>query len=142
MQEYNAQLNSGYTPNDITLITFRKSSAEDLINLTTAKTGLSINSIKHHVGTVHSICWRLGGYPEVMTSEDYIQFIKDYKYTNYFKKQAHPKDEEDTVYSGDLFDLYTWLRNTDTNPDKCHKYPGFKNILLPKQKIPDFLHDF
>jgi len=49
---------------------------------------------------------------------------------------------EESVYSGDLFDLYSWLRNTCTPFDKWKKYPGAKNIKISPNKVPEFLINY
>ena len=141
MQKYMDLCNSGYTPEDITLITFRKSSADDLVNSVTAKTRLSEKTIRKHVGTIHSICWRIGGYNEVITGHDVDNFIKEYKYSPYMKINA-ATSEEDSVYSGNLFDLYTWMRNTQTVYEKWMRYPGCNAILLTGEDIPDFMYNY
>lgn len=141
MQKYDFLFNSGYKPQDITLITFRKSSAEDLINVVAMKTGLPEKILKQHVGTIHSICWRLGGHKEVISKQESDNFVKEYGYSAYMNKKA-AIDEEDTAYSGNLFDLYTWLRNTCTPYERWVKYPGIGEVLLPNNQIPEFLHNY
>lgn len=141
MQKYTELCNAGYTPDDITLITFRRSSAADLIDSVTSKTGLADKVIKQHVGTIHSICWRLGGYSDVISGSDIDNFIKEYNYTPYMKIKS-AASEEDSVYSGNLFDLYTWMRNTQTQYEKWMRYPGCGEILLPSDEIPGFLHNY
>lgn len=142
MKQFDTLLqSSGYTPDDITLITFRKSSAEDLISSVTGKLHAGVPAVKKHVGTIHSICWRLGGYREVMSRQDYSNFIKEYKYGPFMSISAI-KDEEEAAYSGDLFDLYTWIRNTDTKPEKWMRYPGADNVKLPGNRVPEFLSDY
>jgi hypothetical protein len=49
---------------------------------------------------------------------------------------------EESIYSGDPFDLYNWLRNTDTPVEKAFRYPGIGNILIPGIKKPDFVQDY
>ncbi|MEN6290440.1 MAG: ATP-dependent helicase [Methanobacterium sp.] len=141
MQKYTELLNSGYKPKDITLITFRKSSAEDLISSVCRDSVQSEKQVRQHVGTIHSICWRLGGYSEIMTSQDYSQFVKDYNYASYMKVKS-AFSEEDSAYSGNLFDLYVWLRNTCTPFEKWMKYPGCSEITLPNSRILKFLQDY
>ena len=49
---------------------------------------------------------------------------------------------EESVYSGDLFDLYSWLLNICTPFDKWKKYPGAKNIKIFPNKVPEFLKNY
>lgn len=146
MSQYKEMLAEGYTPEDITLITFRKSSAMDLINSTVKQSNQSIAALKEHVGTIHSICNRLAKpalseETKLMSNTDYLNFIKEYKYSN-FVKLPSVKIEEESVYSGNLFDLYTWLRNTNLPPEKYYKYPGAENVQLPGNKIPEFINNY
>lgn len=141
MQKYIDFTQSGYTADDITLITFRKSSAADLINQVTKKTGLDEKIVKQHVGTIHSVCWRLGGYSEVVSGADIDNFVKDYGYSPYLKVKAATSEEE-SVYSGNMFDLYAWMRNTQTPYEKWMRYPGSCDVCMPIGEIPNFLHNY
>lgn len=142
MQRYNAFLQSDLKPQDITLITFRKSSAEDLINMVSAQVPQSEKDLKKHVGTIHSICWRLSGYCDVLSPDDYTNFIKQFKYTAYMKTPQAGLDDDNVAFSGNLFDLYTWLRNTCTPVEKWTKYPGLKKITMPVSMVPQFIKNF
>ena len=147
MSQYRELLAEGYTPEDITLITFRKSSAMDLINSTVQQSNHSIAALKEHVGTIHSICNRLAKpvlseETKLMSNTDYLNFIKEYKYSNFVKLPSVKIEEEESVYSGNLFDLYTWLRNTNLPPEKYYKYPGAENVQLPGNKIPEFINNY
>jgi hypothetical protein len=142
MEFYETFLQKGYTPSDITAITFRTTSAEDLINGVVAKTQTDKKTVKTHVGTIHSICNRLVGFNELISPKEINQFAKQHKYLPYMKSKSQFIDDEDKAYSGDLFDLYTWLRNTQTPVEKWYLYPGFSEIKLPDEKIPDFVNDY
>lgn len=140
---YQRYLLEGYRANEITVLTFRKNAANDLIDATITYAKLEEKELRKHVGTIHSICYRLIGHPEIMALEDYRTFIKLNNYGKYLKTPGTTKtDSEESVYSGDLFDLYTWLRNTCTPFDKWKKYPGIKNIKLPSSKVTEFLHKY
>lgn len=142
-QYYEKFTQSGYSTDDITLTTFRKSSANDLINAV-SKSDIDKELMKSHVGTLHSICYRLIGHPALMKDEDYSNFVKEYRYSNYVKPKniLTEDDYEDSAISGNLFDLYSWCRNTMTPPEKWFKYPGSGNIILPGDRIPQFFSDF
>lgn len=142
MTKYLDLLKLGYKPKDITLITFRKQSAEDLVNIVCRNTGQDDKSIRKHVGTIHSICWRLGGYSETLTSKDILTFIEDYHYSAYMTVKAAKSGDDEAAYSGNLFDLYTWLKNTNTPYSKWLKYPGYSKITLPSERVVTFLEDY
>lgn len=143
MTEYRTLLSSGYRPQDITVITFRKSSAEDLVRETLKYSETDVSEIRSHVGTIHSICNRLIGPHDIISKVDFDDFAKTYGYLPYIKnKRLQARDEEESVYSGNLFDLHTWLRNTQTPVEKCYLYPGSDNILLPHERIEEFVHDY
>jgi len=145
MSEYKTLLQSGYKQEDITLITFRKSSAESLKNAVSDSVQSDGEDKNKHVGTIHSICWRLCGYPEVMKASDFSNFIKQYGYSTYVKTNTTTTDvvnDDDIVYSGDLIDLYTWCMNTQTPYDRWYRYPGSGNILLPNERIYEFMHNY
>jgi len=141
---YQKKLLEGYEPEDITVLTFRKNAANDLIDAIISYTNLDEKELKKHVGTIHSICYRLIGHPEIMSSEDYRVFVDLHNYSKYLKNPVTSRqtDSEESVYSGDLFDLYTWLRNTCTPSEKWKKYPGVKNIKLPASKVPEFFKKY
>ena len=63
---YQKYLLDGYEPTEITVLTFRKTAAADLINVTISCARLEEKKLKQHVGTIHSICYRLISYPEKM----------------------------------------------------------------------------
>ena len=140
---YQKYLLEGYKPEDITVLSFRKTAANDLINATISYAKVDEKELRKHVGTIHSICYRLIGYPETMDSEDYRVFIETNNYGKYLKNPNISKtDSEESAYSGDLFDLYTWLRNTCTPFEKWKRYPGIKNIKLPASKVPEFFQKY
>lgn len=139
---YQRYLLKGYRANEITVLTFRKTSANDLIDATISYAMVEEKELKKHVGTIHSICYRLIGYPEIMNLEDYREFIKQNNYGKYLKNRKGKNDAEESAYSGDLFDLYIWLRNTCTLFEEWKKYPGIKNIKLPASKVPEFFKKY
>lgn len=142
---YQRFLSEEYKPSEITVLTFRKNSAKDLIDSTISYAGVNEKELKQHVGTIHSICYRLIGYPEQMKPEDHADFVKLYNYGKFLKKDFRKQktgDIEESAYSGDLFDLYTWLRNTCTPFEKWKKYPGVSNITLPAERVPEFLENY
>lgn len=140
---YQRYLLEGYSANQITVLTFRKNAANDLIDATFQYAKMEEKELKQHVGTIHSICYRLIGHPEIMGQGDYRDFVDTNNYGKYLKNPTSSKnDAEESAYSGDLFDLYTWIRNTCTPIDKWRKYPGVKNIKLPASKVPDFLQKY
>jgi superfamily I DNA/RNA helicase len=136
---YRGFIKKKYKPKDITLITFRKTTANDLIAAVKPYTKLDQKEIKEHVGTIHSICLRLLGSPDVINEDDIDCFLSVYKYQKIAKKS---KNAEESAYSGNLFDLYTWLRNTCTPYDQWRKYPGSNKILAPSMQVIRFLKDY
>lgn len=140
---YQKYLLCGYESDDITVLTFRKTAACDLINATFSYAKVEEKELKKHVGTIHSICYRLIGHPETMKKEDYNLFIKLNNYGKYLKKSGTGKiDAEESAFSGNLFDLYSWLRNTCTPFDQWKRYPGAGNIKMPASKVLEFLIKF
>ena len=140
---YQKYLLEGYRANEITVLTFRKNAASDLIDATIYYAKVEEKVLKQHVGTIHSICNRLIGHPKKMEPEDYKVFIELNNYGKYFKIPGKSKaDAEESVYSGDLFDLYSWLRNTCIPLDQWKKYPGLKNIKMPSSKVPEFFQKY
>ena len=145
MQAYQSFLNSGYIPSQITAITFRKSSADSLVQKVALSTQADPVVLKSHVGTIHSICNRLTGPNTVIEPSDINKFAKTSGYLPYISKKrkfSESVSEEDSAYSGNLFDLYTWVRNTQTKIEDIDNYPGFDDILLPIEKIPEFFADY
>ncbi len=142
---YQKYLLDGYKPTEITVLTFRKTVASDLISATISCARMEEKELKQHVGTIHSICYRLIGHPEKMKQSDCADFVKKNNYGKYLKNESYKTkiaDVEESVYSGDLFDLYSWLCNTCTPFDKWKKYPGAKNIKIPSNKVPEFLKNY
>ena len=145
--KYATLLNKGYRVQDITCTTFRKLSADDLIAKVRPFWDESAKdegtSIEDYVGTLHSICYRLLGCLNVVTAEQINIFAREYNYEAYLKPITDaPTDDEGSVYSGELFDLYTWLRNTRTPVEKWYRYPGADSIRLPSHRIPEFIEDY
>lgn len=141
---YSTLLDNGYTSEDITAITFRTTSAEDLINNVAHRTGADRSSVKTHVGTIHSVCNRLSGHSALITPEDKNRFLKENNYLPFVKtkKQSLGTDTDEIVQSGDLFDMYTWLKNTQTPAEKWYKYPGYANITMPDKMVPEFVDNY
>src|SRR5665647_1174041 len=141
MKFYRNLLDKGVTVEDITAVTFRLTSAEDLINNVIQKTKSDRKIVKKHVGTIHSICNRLIGYNTLISPKEISDFLKEYRYAPYMKSKkqkfvcsVNPEitDTDEIVQSGDLFDMYTWLMNTQTPIDSWYKYPGSGNISMPE----------
>ncbi|WP_319506328.1 ATP-dependent helicase [uncultured Methanolobus sp.] len=140
MAKFFSLINSeGYRADDITCTTFRKSAANDLrmkVN------GFGVEeSTKEHIGTTHAICYGLLGRPPIIDAGDINHFAKECGYEPYMRTNVFADDEE-TVYSGKLLDLYTWLMNTQMPVEKWYLYPGADNILLPESKVSDFIIDY
>lgn len=137
---YQKYMLDGYRADEITVLTFRKNAANDLIAATIPVAKMTEEALREHVGTIHSICYRLIGHPEIMAPGDYRAFIELNNYGKYLKNPTVSKTNvEESVYSGDLFDLYSWLRNTCTALDQWKRYPGTKNLKLPDSKVTEFL---
>ena len=140
---YQKYLIEGYRANEITVLTFRKNAANDLIKATIPYSNMDEKELRQHVGTIHSICYRLIGHPDIIEQGDCRAFVELNNYGKYFKNPGVSKtDVEESVYSGDLFDLYSWLRNTCTPFDQWKKYPGVNNIKLPSSKVPEFFQKY
>jgi len=142
MGSYAHKLTTGYKATDITCTTFRKQAAHDLIKK--VQQWADYKDIKDHVSTMHGICYRLLGYPDVIESKHIREFAKAYKYEHYMKNPnlSTVAEDDEIVYSGKLLDLYGWLRNTRTPAEKWYRYPGRDNISLPAAKVPDFIADY
>ncbi|WP_407356035.1 UvrD-helicase domain-containing protein [Methanolobus sp. WCC5] len=141
MAKYSSLLNQGYGPEDITCTTFRKSAAADLISK--VQQWADYEEVKNHVGTLHSIGFRLLGYPDLINNKHIIEFAEKYKYMAYMKSQAKNNiDDDEIVYDGHILNLYQWMRNTRTPADKYYRYPGINNVSLPAQRIPQFIEDY
>ena len=141
---YQRYLFAGYKSTDITVLTFRKTAAADLIRATISYARVEENELKKHVGTIHSICYRLIGHSELMEHYDYAAFVKIHNYGKYLKNGSFKTkidDMEESIYSGDLFDLYSWLHNTCTPFNKWKKYPGVNNIKCINI-VPEFLKNY
>lgn len=132
-------LKKKYKPEDITLITFRKTTANDLIEAVKPFTELDEKELKKHVGTIHSICLRLLGNPGIIDDSDIDCFISTFNYQNIVKKG---RNAEESAYSGNLFDLYTWLKNTCTPYEQWRRYPGHNKIIISSMQVIKFLKDY
>ncbi|MCE5227084.1 MAG: ATP-dependent helicase, partial [Porphyromonadaceae bacterium] len=142
MDMYETLCNSRYIPSDITAITFRKSSANDLINKVSLRTKMPADALKEHVGTIHSICNRLSGRGTPLAASDLNKFVKEHKYMQNSKQFQSNLDNDDQVYTGNLFDLYTWMRNTQTPQDKLYAYPGFNELGQDLDVVQTFINDY
>lgn len=142
MQKYTILVNTGeYGAEEITCTTFRKTSALDLIQKVQESTGEE--SVKDHVGTMHSICRRLTGSGAVIEAKHIRAFAKEYKYEPYMRNAVTTAATDDeSAYSGKMLDVYTWLRNTQTPIEKFYRYPGIDNMTMPVEKVPDFIKDY
>ena len=141
---YQRYLFDGYKPTEITVLTFRKTAVADLIRATISYAGVEEDELRKHVGTIHSICYRLIGHSKLMEHYDYAAFVKRYNYGKYLKNGSFKTkidDIEESVYSGELFDLYSWLHNTCTPFNKWKKYPGVNNIKCINI-VPEFLKNY
>jgi len=115
-----------------------------LIDATLPHAKVDVKELKKHVGTIHSICWRLLGYPVQIGKEDLEEFVRINGYDKFIKSRFEKTkgDSEESVYSGDIFDMYAWLRNTCTPFDKWKLYPGSCNIKLPAARVPEFFRQY
>lgn len=141
-EKFKDLLRNGYKPDQITVITFRRSSAHDLQQAIKPYVKKIYEKLEH-VGTIHSICYRLSGQDYVLRKENYKEFARDYGYEPYLKSPTLAGvDDEESIYSGNIFDMYTWLRNTCTSFEDWELYPGAENIELPSHLVPKFFHDY
>ena len=74
---YQKYLFDGYKPTEITVLTFRKTAAADLIGATISYARIGEKELKQHVGTIHSICYRLIGHPEKMEQVRLCRFCEE-----------------------------------------------------------------
>jgi DNA helicase II / ATP-dependent DNA helicase PcrA len=142
MAKYKEFVEKGNTTEDITVTTYRKSSAQYFINSVAFNTGLPSNEISRHVGTFHSVCFHLlSEYNyRFVGDNDRKQFLKESGYAKYHK-QSFEGDEEQGK-SGSLFDFAGWMAETRTEDDKWRKYPSAGKMTLPDTKVTNFLDDW
>lgn len=103
---------SCYRPEDITVTTFRRTTARELIQ----------NFKGTQAGTLHSLCRKLLDGPAIMSNGDYAKFGVTHGYK--IKKRDLGEDQ----VSGDPVDCYSWLRNTFTPIEDAYRYPGYDDI--------------
>ncbi len=161
---YQYLLSRGFQPEDITLITYRKSAAHDLIEKVHELTGFDEKEIKRHVGTIHSICLRLllrtgiiGGRLGIIDDNDKYEFALKYDYLHCakVKKLTIEKEEEDEEiveeleeddddieavddepeFTGDMFELYNWCRSTCASIEDFDNFAGYGKISLSTDEI-------
>ncbi|MGB9131572.1 MAG: ATP-dependent helicase [Methanosarcina sp.] len=167
---YQYLLSRGFQPEDITLITYRKSAAHDLIEKVHELTGFDEKEIKRHVGTIHSICLRLllrtgiiGGRLGIIDDDDKYEFALKYDYLHCakVKKLNIEKEEEDEDIveeleededieavddepecTGDMFELYNWCRSTCASIEDFDNFAGYGKISLSTDEIVKFFEDW
>lgn len=103
--------NDGYRSSDITFMTFRKSTAEELKTLLPGS----------EAGTLHSICRKLSGDFGVIDDADLQRFAVTHGYDT--RNQAKSDGS-----GGNVFDCYSWMRNTLSSPDDVYDYPGYDGM--------------
>jgi DNA helicase II / ATP-dependent DNA helicase PcrA len=148
LEYYKSKINDNIIKaNVITVVTFRKSAAIDMRNvILETYPSMSEDSLKRTVSTIHSQCYRLIGSPDLLTAQDYADFVTEKKYKAYIRikniEMDAGDDWEEMASMGDLFALYAWCKNTCTPPEKGFRYPNFKEIKLPRSRVPQFFKDF
>lgn len=144
-------LKSGtYDIHEITMTTFRKSAAEDLIlNIRSLFPFMDEGELRRNIGTIHSQCYRLIGTPDLLTAKDYSDFLEEYPlYALYATEKDRNADQDIDIDhfseepAADIFDMYAWCRNTMTPPQDCWKYPSFDKMQIPHEKVPEFFAHF
>jgi superfamily I DNA/RNA helicase len=116
LQRVNLLVGNGYYPNDITLTTFRRTTATELKD----DTKEIFNGVQ--VGTLHHICRELLGKPAIMGTVDNARFGLRCGYS------ISGKDYTEDMIGGNPIDCYSWLRNTFTPIDEYYLYPGFDAV--------------
>ncbi|MGB3907273.1 MAG: UvrD-helicase domain-containing protein, partial [Methanomethylovorans sp.] len=101
-----------YRPEDITVTTFRRTTARELIQ---AFKGTQAQ-------TLHSLCRKLLNGPDIMSDRDYAKFGVTHGY------KIKRRDLSEDQVSGDPVDCYSWLRNTFTPIEDAYLYPGYDDI--------------
>jgi DNA helicase-2/ATP-dependent DNA helicase PcrA len=167
---YHQLLSRGFQPDQITLITYRKSAAHDLIEKVHELTGFDEKEIKRHVGTIHSICLRLllcsgiiGGMLGIIDDNDKYEFAFKYDYMHCakVKKPVVEKEEDEEIVeeleeddddieavddepecTGDMFELYNWCRSTCASIEDFDNFPGYGKISLSTDEIVKFFEDW
>jgi DNA helicase II / ATP-dependent DNA helicase PcrA len=162
---YQSLLARGYRPSDITVLTYRKSSAHDLIDKVKKYVNADEKELRRHVGTMHAICLRLIGYPEVITDVDRYNFVVQFGYAPFtklkkpsknqdkeenFDKNFEPEEDPHDIEAfgdepegtGDMFELYTWCHNTCTPVEKWYLYPRADAINMSPDEISNFFKNY
>jgi DNA helicase-2/ATP-dependent DNA helicase PcrA len=149
---YQYLLSQGYTSEDITVVTYRKDSAKDLIQKVQHILKIEEKYLKPHVGTLHSICLRLIENPPVISEKDIRKFANEFGYTSYSKvcakkpKVRDVEDESDLLdddeFSGDLFDVYAWCKSTCTPLENWIEYPGYDFVDMQYDDVLKFFNDY
>ncbi len=121
-QCYIAFIDAGYKPDDITLITFRKTAALDLIAAVSTICNVK-DDVKEHVGTIHSVCHRLTGYRELVDKRDLATFKR---ITGYNIAGSGNDVPDADVYTRGPIDAFYYMRNTGVS--NLYGYPGYNAL--------------
>lgn len=121
---------SGVLAKNIIFCTFRRNSADDMINKLRGLNIVNQDSDAQWMSTIHGIGYRLMGANKhnVINPADIKQFSEKVKLGTGNINLDYTDDE--TVLTGrvgEFFKIYMWLSNTMTPIERCNKYP---NLLL------------
>lgn len=129
-------LQTNIAPSEMIVCTFRKNAAEDLIN------ELELDKEEtRYMGTIHSVCYRILGYPDLIESKDLEMFccLTGLTPPKSFNFSWVDTDNEPKGKQADFFNLYGWMKNTLTPIDKISLYPQIKHIKIPFELIKSLI---
>lgn len=129
----------GTHPSEIMVCTFRKSAAQELMdNLNLEKKD------RRYMGTIHSICYKLLGQPEMITKKDIQQYCISVGLALPQKNNYNPHgvDLPPSTKQASFFNLYSWMKNTHTPLDKIATYPHIKEIKVPTPHIKNLITQY
>lgn len=139
IEVFKTSVQKGILPNEIVVCTFRKSAAQKLIN----NLELEKND-KKYMGTIHSICYQLLGYPNMLTNADLQTFCSMVGLAPPTKHSFNwqDTDNEPTGKQSAFFNLYGWMKNTLTPLDKITMYPHIRDLNLPTPHIKSLIKKY
>lgn len=120
--------------------TFRRTASEDFIN----KLDIDDKEDRRYMGTIHSICFRLLGYPDMITNTELQIFCKQ---VGLAPPLNHPFNWQDTDNEpigkqSAFLNLYGWTKNTLTPLDKIAMYPQIRELKLPMAHIKTLIEKY
>jgi len=129
---------------DMIICTFRKNAAQDLARAVQTVTGYEDIDKLPYLNTIHGVCYRILDLKKdhVLQSKDINEFCNSMGIKNKSNKLDWTDTADEAPPGQDMFNFYTWMKNTRTPMKRWAMYPEFNKLNISPSTIRYFVEQY